>query len=69
MVFGWGKKKQEEKPTHSQSENKEIHLSDVPKIITDLNKLRQSQVLSEIRYLRDNTEPLIADLIKIGTCS
>ena len=29
-------------------------------------KLRKSQTLSEINYLRNNTEPLINDLIKIG---
>ena len=66
MVFGWGKKKQEEKPVDKIPQDKEIHLSDVYKIVTDLNELRQSQTLSEIKRLRDNTEPLIADLIKIG---
>ena len=66
MVFGWGKKKQEEKPIDKTPQDKEISLSDVYKIVTDLNELRQSQALSEIKRLRDNTEPLIADLIKIG---
>ncbi len=66
MVFGWGKKKQEEKPVDKIPQDKEIYLSDVYKIVTDLNELRQSQALSEIKRLRDNTEPLIADLIKIG---
>ncbi len=66
MVFGWGKKKQEEKPLRKISQEKEIELSDVPKIVADLNQLRQSQILSDIKYLRNNTEPLIDDLIKIG---
>ena len=66
MVFGLGKKKQEEKSEDLPFSDKEIHLSDVPKIVTDLNQLRQSQALSEIMHLRNNTEPLIADLIKIG---
>ena len=66
MVFGWGKKKQEEKPIDKIPQDKEIPLSGVYKIVTDLNELRQSQALSEIKRLRDNTEPLIADLIKIG---
>jgi hypothetical protein len=66
MVFGWGKKKQEETPVDGISQNKEISLSDVPKIISDLSELRKSQTLSEINNLRNNTEPLIDDLIKIG---
>jgi len=66
MVFGWGKKKQEEKSLVETPENKEIQLTDVQKIVTDLIQLRQSQLLSEIKYLRNNTAPLIDDLMKIG---
>lgn len=66
MVFGWGKKKQDGKPNEEISQNKEISLFDVPKIISDLNTLRKSQTLDEVNNLRNNTEPLIGDLIKIG---
>ena len=65
MVFGWGKKKQEEKPVEVISQNKDIQLSDVPKILDDLNQLRSSQILSEIQHIRKITAPLIDDLIKI----
>ncbi len=66
MVFGWGKKKQEENTVEVISQNKEIQLSDVSKILTELNQLRYSQILSEIKQIRKITEPLIDDLIKIG---
>ena len=66
MVFGWGKKKQEEKSIVESPENKEIQLTDVQKIVTDLIQLRQSQLLSEIKHLRNNTAPLIDDLMEIG---
>ncbi len=66
MVFGWGKKKQEEKSVEEISQNKEILLADVPKIVSDLSTLRKSQTLAEINNLRNSTEPLIDDLIKIG---
>ncbi|HEY5735325.1 MAG TPA: exonuclease SbcC [Nitrosopumilus sp.] len=66
MVFGWGKKKEEEKPTEEIPKNKEILLADVTKIISDLSGLRKSQTLTEINNLRNNTEPLIKDLMKIG---
>ncbi|MCH8085147.1 MAG: exonuclease SbcC [Nitrosopumilus sp.] len=66
MVFGWGKKKQEEKPLGEITQEKELQLSDVTKIVDNLNQLRQSQLLSDIKHLRKNTEPLIDDLMKIG---
>ena len=67
MVFGWGNKKSVE-PTRVErtSANQNISLSDVPQIISDLSKLRESQTLSEIKSLRNNTAPLIDDLMKIG---
>ena len=66
MVFGWGKKKPVEvAPVERKSVNSNISLSDVPQIISDLNKLRESQTLSEIKNLRNNTAPLIDELIKI----
>ncbi len=47
-------------------QNKEILLVDVPRVISDLGDLRKSQTLSEINNLRNDTEPLIDDLIQIG---
>lgn len=66
MVFGWGKKKQEETSGGEIHQNKEILLADVPKIISDLSALRKSQTLSEINDLRNKTAPLIEELMKIG---
>ena len=67
MVFGWGNKKPVE-PTRVErtSANQNISLSDIPQIISDLSKLRESQTLSEIKNLRNDTAPLIDDLMKIG---
>jgi hypothetical protein len=66
MVFGWGKKKKEEIPVEATPREKEIQLLDVPKIVTELEELRKSQTLSEIKQLRNNTSPLIDDLMEIG---
>jgi hypothetical protein len=66
MVFGWGKKKNVDPQEESSPQNKTIPLSDVHKVVTDLCKLRESQTLSTIKSLRDQTAPLIDDLIKIG---
>jgi len=64
MVFGWGKKKQEEKLLVETPQEKEVQLTDV--IVSELNQLRKSQIISEIKYLRNKTEPLINDLMEIG---
>jgi uncharacterized coiled-coil DUF342 family protein len=65
MVFGWGKKKSEDKQ-EIPLQNKTLLLSDVHKVVNDFCKLRESQTLSTIKNLRDQTAPLIDDLIKIG---
>ncbi len=66
MVFGWGKKKQDDVSVEEVSQSKEIVLSNIPKILSDLGELRKSKTLSEIKNLRNSTEPLINELIKIG---
>ena len=66
MVFGWGKKKLVEVSVEHKSSNQNISLQNIPQIISDLSKLRESQILSEIKTLRNNTAPLIDDLMKIG---
>ena len=66
MVFGWGKKKQEEKPVVEVPSKKEISLDDVPEIVSDLENLRKSQTISEIKHLRNSTQPLIDELTSIG---
>lgn len=67
MVFGWGKKKQE-KPVFVEETPKvrEITLDNVPDIISEIEELRKTQALSDINTLRNDTNPLIDDLIKIG---
>ena len=66
MVFGWGKKKEGKISVEEIPQNKEISLSNIPEIITDLSELRKSQALTEIKNLRNSTEPLIDELMKIG---
>jgi len=66
MVFGWGKKKNQDNQEEPELQNNIIPLSDVLKIVTNFCKLRESQTLSMVKNLRDQTSSLIDDLIKIG---
>ena len=54
MVFGWGKKK-EEKISEEIPLQKQIQLSDVSKIIHQILELRTTQILSDIKSIRNNT--------------
>jgi chromosome segregation ATPase len=63
MVFGWGKKKEEPKESHYQ---KSVPFSEITKILTQILDLRTTQTLSDIKSLRDATDPLILELISIG---
>lgn len=65
MVFGWGKKK-EEKKSEEISPQKQIKLSEVSEILQQTLELKTSQILSDIKSLRNNTEPLIKELVMIG---
>ena len=65
MVFGWGKKKNEQIPREILKQ-KEIKLSEVQKIIKDFLDLRNAQTLTEIKLLRDQTSPLIKELAGIA---
>jgi hypothetical protein len=65
MVFGWSKKKEEKKPEEIPSK-KQIELSDVSQIIQQILELKTSQILSDIKSIRNSTEPLIKELIMIG---
>ena len=65
MVFGWGKKKNEQIPREILKQ-KEIKLSEVQKIIKDFLDLRNAQTLTEIKMLRDQTSPLINELAGIA---
>lgn len=64
MVFGWGKKKEEK--SEDTTTKKQILLSDVSEIIQQIYELKTSPILSDIKSLRNNTEPLINELIMIG---
>ena len=58
MVFGWGKKKQVEEPVERKRVIQEIDLSEGPQIINHVRKLRESQTISEIKNLRNDTAPV-----------
>ena len=68
MVFGWGKKKQEEDvPVRQASRRTGITMLEVPEILAELNQTKAAHTVHDIVYLRDAIMPLINDLRDIGT--
>jgi chromosome segregation ATPase len=70
MVFGWGKKKPESKPEpqiETVPKSRDVSISDVPKIVDDLQYVREKQAILEIKNLRNSTSPLIDELKSICT--
>lgn len=63
MVFGWGKKKEEPPPS---TQKMEVSVTEIPKIVDGILDARFSQMLSQIKSLRDATSPMIKELSKIG---
>ena len=58
MVFGWGKKKDiiEEKIESTEPINSEITLSEIPKILADIEQLRAKTLVSEIKVFRNKID-------------
>lgn len=63
MVFGWGRKKE---PEPQVPQTKEVLLSGVPDIVSQLLKLRESQTVSEIKSHRGQVAPLLQEISNIG---
>ena len=63
MVFGWGKKKEIRADVARQ---RDVQISEIPEIISDLNQSQISQTVTKIRRLRDSTTPLIDEIRRIG---
>ncbi len=82
MVFGWGRKKKQKiedrspdggshystdgQDTPASDTKSTIHLADVSGIIDEIDAVRQDRIISDGRRIKNQTQPLIDELIKIG---
>jgi hypothetical protein len=69
MVFGWGKKKDvshDNMFTPSEPENLEISTSDIPKILKDINSLREKTLIAEIKSFRNKIDSDRKNLLSIA---
>ena len=68
MVFGWGKKKDviEHKIESIEPVHSEIKLADIPKIIDNIENLRQKTLVSEIKVFRNKIDSDRKNLLSIA---
>ena len=70
MVFGWGKKKdtfQDNVVISSEPDNLEISTSDIPKILKDINSLREKTLIAEIKSFRNKIDSDRENLLSIAS--
>src|SRR3990170_2450709 len=64
MVFGWGKKKNQE-PETSIQEEKKIRLSEIKSTVDEIQSLRAKTIITEIKSFRKNIEENLDAISKI----
>jgi len=64
MVFGWGKKKNQEQET-SDHEEKKIKLSEIKSKIDEIQSLRAKTIITEIKSIRKKIEENLDEISKI----
>ena len=56
MVFGWGKKKSQQKVSDIPPEKKQILLSDVPGIVNEIRSIRTKTIIAEAKTFRNKID-------------
>ena len=53
MVFGWGKKKPEQQEDDIVAREKQITLSEIPDIISEIRSIRERTIIAEVKSFRN----------------
>ena len=66
MVFGWGKKKSQQKVSDIPPEKKQILLSDVPAIIDEIRTIRIKTIIAEAKTFRNKIDSSCKTILGIA---
>ncbi len=66
MVFGWGKKKEKQQEIETIPLEKQISLSEVNKITSEIKSLREKTLISEYRSFKNKIVDQLKELIRIA---
>ncbi len=66
MVFGWGKKKEKQQEIETVPLEKQISLSEVNKITSEIKSLREKTVISEYKSFKNKINDQLKELIRIA---
>ena len=65
MVFGWGKKQEENTSEKVEKKEVEIQFTEIEKILEDMHKLRENTLVAEIKAFRNKMEPEKNEVLRI----
>ena len=66
MVFGWGKKKSQQKVSDIPPEKKQILLSDVPGIVDEIRSIRTKTIIAEAKTFRNKIDSSCKTILGIA---
>ena len=66
MVFGWGKKKSQQKVSDIPPEKKQILLSDVPGIVNEIRSIRTKTIIAEAKTFRNKIDSSCKTILGIA---
>ena len=66
MVFGWGKKKSQQKVSDIPPEKKQILLSDVPGIVNEIRSIRTKTIIAEAKTFRNKIDASCKTILGIA---
>ena len=66
MVFGWGKKKEKSPEIETIPLEKQVYLTDVNKITSEVRALRQKTLISEFKSFKNKIDEQLKELLHIA---
>ena len=65
MVFGWGKKEEQNISEKIERKEVEIKFTEIEKVLEDIHKLREKTLVAEVRVFRNKMEPEKNEVLRI----
>ena len=65
MVFGWGKKQEQDTREKIERKEVEIKFTEIEKVLEEMHKLREKTLISEVKVFRNKMEPEKNEVLRI----
>ena len=65
MVFGWGKKQEQDTREKIERKEVEIKFTEIEKVLEEMHKLREKTLIAEVKVFRNKMEPEKNEVLRI----